>query len=158
MTAARCFFVAALCAGLSLSALVAPDLARADSNGVPPLAGSWTGKLTDTYFDQTSGGSVHPKQHFKSKVGVVIAQVDDAVTITINFQDIFPVNSGAGVSTLVLDGFAGNYHVNAAMDAGPSVTLSGATNRSGSSLTLNGIVASTEFTHEITIKLKKQNP
>jgi len=48
--------------------------------------------------------------------------------------------------------------VNAAMDAGPAVTLSGIANKNGTRLTLNGVAASTEFTHEMVFKLTKQNP
>jgi hypothetical protein len=140
---------------LFVSALVVvPGVARAQSNGVPPIQGNWTGKLTDVYWDQTSPGSVHPKKRFSSNVDVTISQAGDQVTLTINFQDLFPVNSAAGLAQLVLDGYAGNYHVNAAMGAGPSVTLSGWANKTGTRLTLNGVIASTEFTHEVVLKLK----
>lgn len=157
MSAIRLLLIRSLSVALFVSALsVVPSVARADSNGVPPIEGSWTGKLTDVYWDQTSPGSIRPKKKFNTKVDVAIAQTDGEVTLTINFQDPFPVNSGAFVSQLVLDGFDGNYHVSAAMSAGPSATLSGSVNKMGTSLTLKGVIASTEFTHEVTLKLKLQ--
>src|SRR5258706_4884028 len=158
MAVARSLFVGISCAALALAALTLPGAARADSNGVPPVEGTWSGKLTDVYWDQTSAGSLRPRQKFKSNVDVTIAQAVDQLTITINFVDPFPVNSGAFVSQLVLTGYGGNFHVSGAMSAGPSVTLSGEVNKKGTSLQLDGIAASTEFTHQLSIKLKKQSP
>jgi hypothetical protein len=155
MAVARSLFVSASCSALVLAALLVPVASHADSNGVPPIGGVWSGTFSDVYWDQTSAGSVKPKQKFKSKVDVTIAQSVDAFTITINFQDPFFVDSAVGISTLVLDGFGGNYHANAAMNGAISVTLSGVTNKGGTKLTFTGVGASSEFTHEVTIKLKK---
>jgi hypothetical protein len=44
------------------------------------------------------------------------------------------------------------------MNGTASVTLSGVTNKAGTKLTFTGVGASGDFTHEITIKLKKQSP
>lgn len=158
VSAIRSLLVGSSCALVLVALVVAPNAARAASDGVPPIAGTWKGKLNDVYWDQTSLGSVHPKKKFKSNVDVTIAQTDDQVTITINFQDPFPLNSSAFISQVVLTGYAGNYHVNASMDAGPAMTLSGAANKKGTKLTLEGVAASTEFTHELVIKLNLQNP
>jgi hypothetical protein len=158
MAVARSLFVAVSCTALVLAALLVPGAVRADSNGVPPIGGVWSGKFSDTYWDQTSAGSVKPKQKFKSKVDVTIDQSVDAFSMTIDFQDPFFIDSSVGISQLILDGFGGNYHVSSSMSGAASVTLSGVANKSGTKLTLTGVGASSEFTHEITIKLKKQSP
>lgn len=158
MAVARSLFVGVSCAALLLAALLVPARAQAQSDGVPPIGGVWTGKLTDRYWDQTSDGSVKPKQKFKSDVDVTIDQDADELTITINFQNLFPIDSAVGVAQLILDGFGGNYHVNAAMAGAATVSLSGVANKKGTRLSLEGVAASTEFTHELKIKLKKQSP
>src|SRR5258705_9096837 len=56
MAVARSLFVGISCA--ALAAFLLPGPARADSNGVPPVEGTWSGKLTDVYWDQTSAGSL----------------------------------------------------------------------------------------------------
>jgi hypothetical protein len=157
MAVARSLFVSVSCTALVLAALLAPRAARADSDGVPPIAGAWSGKLTDVYFDQTSDGSLKPKQKFKSNVTVIVAQATGQITMTINFQDPFPVDGSTGVSQFVLNGYVGNNHMNASMDGAASVTFSGVINKKGNSLTLEGFAASTEFTHELKIKLKLQS-
>jgi hypothetical protein len=134
-------------------------VAHADSNGVPPLAGSWTGKLTSTYWDQTSGGSVKPKLRYKAKVTVLIAQSNDQITLTISFpsSDGFPLTTNATLSSMSLSGFGGNYHMSASMESAPAITLSGTANKKGTSLKLTGAAASNELTHQITISLKKSH-
>jgi hypothetical protein len=149
--------IRSLLAGLFALTLFLAPLAHADSNGVPPIAGTWSGKVTSVYWDQTSDGSLKPKLKYKSKVTVTIAQTNDAVTLTVNFADPFPMNSGVSVSSVVLNGFGGNFHLSATMDADPAVALSGAANRKGTSLSLSGVAASTEFTHELKMTLKKQH-
>jgi len=161
MAVARSLFVGVSCAVLVLAAVSVPVAARADSNGVPPVGGVWSGKLTDTYWDQSSQGSVKPKQKFKTNVTVTIDEHGtngEELTFTIVFTDLFPLDSSTGVAQLVLDGFGGNYHVNAAMDGAATVSLSGVANKKGTQLTLEGVGASSDFTHELKITLKKQSP
>ena len=157
MTAIRVLLV---CSLSSLFVLAAPA-ARADSDGVPSISGSWSGKITSKYWDQTSTGAVHPKQKYKSKVAVTIDQAGAAIEMTLNFNQAFPVDTSSSLPSLVLTGFVGNYHVSAAEDstaALPAVAWSGTTNKKGTKLTLTGVAASTEFTQEIVVKLKKTGP
>lgn len=131
-------------------------VAHAASDGVPPVAGTWVGKLSSVYWDQTSAGSIRPRLRYKTRVSVSIVQNQDAVTMTITFpQGDFPLTASSMLSQMTLNGFAGNYHLNAAMDSAPAITLSGTTNRRGTALTLTGVAASTELTHELRISLKK---
>lgn len=139
-----------------VTGLIAPALAHAQSNGVPPLDGAWSGKLTDHYWDQTSAGSVDPKQNFHSRVDVEVDQDADEIVLVINFDDDFPIGA-ASVGMITLEGFAGNYHVSAASSGAVTAALSGSSNKKGTRLTLKGVIASPDFTHEVTIKLKKQN-
>jgi len=155
MAVARSLCAGALCAALAVSSLVLPRAARADSNGVPPVDGAWVGKLVDIYWDQTSKGSVRPKQSFRTKVDADINQDGGDVTLTIVFDHPFPIDGASALAQIVLEGSAGNYHVNAGMSGVGSATFSGSTNRAGTTLVLTGFVASNDFTHQVTIKLKK---
>jgi len=155
LAVARSLCAGALGAAIALSSLVAPRAARADSNGVPPVDGTWSGKLVDVYWDQTSQGSVRPKQSFRTRVDVDINQDGGDITMTIVFNNPFPIDGVSALSQVVLEGSAGNYHVNAGMSGVGSATFSGSTNRTGTSLVLSGMFASNDFTHQITIKLKK---
>jgi hypothetical protein len=151
----------ALCGVVSLFMLAAPS-ARAQSDGVPSLEGVWTGKATSVYWDQTNVSHANPKNKYKSKVNVTISQgALAAIELTITFAKAFPVSTGTTQTSLVLDGFVGNSHASAGEQATmslPAVTLSGTINKKGTKLTLTGVAASTEFTHQITIKLKKTSP
>jgi hypothetical protein len=158
MAVARSLFVSASCTALVVAALLIPVAARAASDGVPPIGGVWSGKFSDTYWDQTHLGSPKPKNKFSTKVDVTINQGVGDFSMTINFQDVLPIDASAGIGVLVLGGFVGNYHANASMNGTASVTLSGVTNKAGTKLTFTGVGASGDFTHEITIKLKKQSP
>ena len=140
----------------------AAPAAQAESDGVPLISGEWTGKVSSVYWDQTSGGAVHPKQKYKSKVDATIAQNGTGeIVITLSFDRIFPVDTAGGTSTLMLSGNVGNYHASGVSESGPgipAVTVSGTTNKKGTSLTLKGVAASDEFTQEIKIKLKRTAP
>lgn len=157
MAAARSLLVSVSCAALVLAAVVVPAPIHAQSNGVPPVDGLWSGTFKSTYWDQTSMAAVKPKLKFKSKVAVDIDQDADEITMTITFEDPFPVNRGISVSQLVLEGFAGNYHVSAGLGTEPVVSLSAQSNKKGTSLKLTGVAASSEFTHEIKFSLKRKN-
>lgn len=142
-----------------LAAVLVPGRTLAESNAVPPIDGQWEGTLTSVYWDQTSAGSVRPKKKFKSNVDVDISQdpVHGDLTMVITFDpnNLFPASSAASVSQLTLDGAGGNYHLNAATGAGPSVALSGSSDKNGSRLKLNGVSASTDITHELKLSLKR---
>jgi hypothetical protein len=154
--AARLSLVLRSCVAIALAFFLA-GAARADSNGVVPLDGVWSGTVSGHYWNQSSDGSVKPKQKFKSKVDVTIDQDNDEITMTINFDENFPVNTAGGMAQLVLEGFGGNYHVGLKTGVSPFVSLSGDSNKKGTRLSLEGVVVSDEFTHELKIKLKKQN-
>ena len=150
----------AVCGVVSVLMLAAPG-ARAQSDGVPTIAGEWTGKVSSVYWDQTSGGAVHPKKKFKSAVSASIAQKGGDIIITLSFDSIFPVDSGGGTASLSLSGDVGNYHLSGVAEAGPgipAVAVSGTSNKKGTNITLKGVAASNEFTQEIKIKLKRTAP
>lgn len=154
MTAIRLLLV---CSVGSLFVLTAPGAARAQSDGIPTIAGEWTGKVTSVYWDQTSDGPPKPKQKYKSKVDVSIDQKGGAILLTLNFDQDFPVDSAGGTSSAVLTGNVGNYHLSGILESGPglpAVALSGTSNKKGTKLTLTGVAASDEFTHQIKIKIK----
>ena len=153
--------------GLSLACSVAAlfvfaaPVARAQSDGVPMISGAWSGKITTVYWDQTTGGAVHPKQKFKSKCTATIDQKGGAIAITLTLDQNMPVNTSSASSIFMLNGDVGNYHLNGVLEAGiniPAMTLSGTSNKKGTSLTLKGVAASDELTHDVTIKLKRIGP
>ena len=84
------------------------------SDGVPMIAGEWTGKITSVYWNQTSAGAVRPKQKYKSKLDGSIDQKGGAILIGLTFDSLFPVDTGGGTSTVTLNGNVGNYHLGAA--------------------------------------------
>jgi hypothetical protein len=141
--------------------LVAPA-ARAQSDGVPTIAGAWSGKVTSVFWDQTNAGPPKPRNKYKSKVDVTITQgADGAIEMTLTFDDPFPVDTGTVQTTLTLTGFVGNYHLSAGEESTltlPAVTLSGSSNKKAKNLSLTGVAASGEFTHELKIKLKRLSP
>src|SRR5262245_54600113 len=150
----------ALCGVVSLFMLAVPD-ARADSDGVPTVGGEWTGKVTSVYWDQTNGGAARPKHKYKSKLDATIAQKGGAILITLDFDSIFPVDTGGGTATLTLTGNIGNYHLSGVAEAAPgipAVALSGTSNKKGTKITLTGVAASGDFTHQIKIKIKRIAP
>jgi len=142
-------------------ALAAAPAARAQSDGVPMISGSWTGKITSVYWDQTSGGAVHPKQKYKSKLTAAIEQKGGSLAINLDFDRDFPVDSSGSTSTLMLSGNVGNYHLSGISESAPGVpamALSGTSNKKGNKLTLRGVASSDEFTQEVKITLKKVAP
>lgn len=151
---ARCV-LACFVAGL----VFAPAATKADSNGVPFLAGTWHGTLKSKYWDQTVAGFQHPKNKFKTKVTVTIAQgqQDDALAVTITYDDGLPLDSLDSVGVSALGGFVGNFHLNLSTTGDLDFALSGDVNRKGNTIDLAGVAASDSLTHELTIKLKKQD-
>lgn len=147
-----------VCSFASLFVLAAAA-ARAQSDGVPTIAGAWSGKVTSVYWDQTNAGPPKPKNKFKSKVDVTITQgADGAIEMTLTFDDPFPVDTGTVLTTLTLNGFVGNYHLSAGEEATltlPAVALSGSSNKNAKNMSLTGVAASGEFTHELKIKLRR---
>jgi hypothetical protein len=140
--------------------LFSAAVAHADSNGVVPIAGTWTGTLSSSYWDQTSGGSVRPKLRYKAKVTVVIAETNGTITsMIISFPNPgLPMTSTPSFAPqMTLSGFSGNYHTSAALDSNPAITLSGSTNKKGTSLKMTGVAATTDFTHELKISLRKSH-
>jgi len=156
--------VRALAALLLVSALVVPAPSYAGgaltgSTGVPLIAGVWSGKLSSVYWDQTNAGSLKPKKKFKGAVTLTISQTvgSDALAATITYVDPLPI--GDSVQTMVgtLSGNVGNFHLSLG-DQGTTVTiaLSGTVNKKGTAIELTGVAFSTDFTHQLTIKLKLQ--
>jgi hypothetical protein len=156
--------VRGLCAAILMSALVVPGVTRSapiGSTGLPLLAGTWSGKLTSVYFDQTAAGFSSSKHKFKTNVTLVIAQTvgDDALAATISYNPGLPITANDLVTVGTLSGTVGNHHLNLSDQAvSLTIALSGSVNKKANSIKLTGVGASTDYTHEITIKLKLQNP
>jgi len=145
--------------GLTLAAaLLLPSLTLADSTGVPFLAGSWHGDLKSDYFDQSVAGSLDPKNKFKTKVTMMIAQGEssDELAVVLSFNDGLPTSSSTTVSVSAFNGFVGNFHLNLSGNS-PTTALSGKINKKGTSIELNGVIATDSVTHEVQIKLKRDH-
>jgi len=140
------------------SVLAVPSLTIADSTGVPFLAGTWRGSLKSSYWDQSVAGSLKPKKKFSTKLSVVIAQgaEDDALAVTFSYDDPLPTSSSTTTTVNALSGFVGNFHLNLA-NTSPAFALSGSVNGKGTSITLTGVMGTDSLTHELKIKLKKQD-
>lgn len=156
--------VRALAALLLVSALVVPSPGHAGgaltgSTGVPLVAGMWSGKLTSLYWDQTNAGSLKPKKKFKGAVTLMISQTvgSDALAATITYVDPLPIGDSAQTFVGTLSGTVGNFHLSLG-DQGTTVTiaLSGTVNKKGTAIQLTGVAFSTDFTHEVRLKLKLQ--
>jgi hypothetical protein len=151
-------------AGRGLSGLVLacvlllPSVTIADSTGVPFVAGTWRGTLKSQYFDQSVAGSLHPKNKFKTKVTVTIAQTGDGPELAamITYDDGLPTSSNTTIGVSALNGFVGNFHLSLA-NTGPAWALSGSVNNKANTIELRGVMANDTLTHEIDIHLKKQN-
>jgi hypothetical protein len=132
------------------------SVAHAQSNGVPPIDGEWRGKIKGIYYDQTSEGSLQPKQKYKDRVDVVIDQEVGDIDFDITFENGLPSGSGIAVLTAELDGTVGNYHLSIAQTVeSPAIVGSGKINKKGNVIVIRGIAASDDYTHEFWIKLKK---
>jgi hypothetical protein len=138
------------------AALLLPSLTLADSSGVPFLTGTWQGSLKSNYWDQSVVGSLHPKKKFKTKVTMTIVQgvSSDQLAVTLSYTDGLPTTSVGTISVSALSGFVGNFHLNLA-DDDPATALSGTVNSKGTSIELNGVMATDTVTHEVQIKLKR---
>ncbi|MFI5314529.1 MAG: hypothetical protein ACHQ6T_02430 [Myxococcota bacterium] len=164
MSATRLLLARSLCAAVLVSALVVPGVTRSapkGSTGTPVLAGTWMGKLTSVYWDQTADGFLSPKHKFKTNVTLTIVQIsgDDVLAATISYNPGLPITANDLVTVGTLSGTVGNSHLNLSnQGALLTVALSGSVNKKANSITLTGVGASTDFTHQITIKLKLQNP
>lgn len=145
--------------GLVLAcALLLPSVTIADSTGVPFISGTWRGTLKSKYFDQSVAGSLHPKNNFKTKVTVTIAQgaEDDNLAALFTYDDALPTSANTSVGVSALNGFVGNSHLSLA-NTGPAWALSGSVNGKANTIELDGVMATDSLTHEIHIHLKKQN-
>ena len=149
-------FVRSALVVLALSAFSLATVARADSDGVPFIAGSWKGKIKATYWDQTNQASNKPKLKYRDKVDVVIDQGVGELEMDIEFKDGMPTSTDTVLTSATLDGFVGNYHmsVNRSLVA-PLLVGSGTINKKATRIKLKGVAASGDVTMEFTISLKK---
>ena len=149
-----------VCALLLAAALLAPGVTSADSNGAPNISGTWTGKLKSKYWDQTSSASTKPKLKYKSDVTVTIVQMDDdpdLAVILVFDDDAFPAADDDDLELMALSGFVGNGHLNLSTGGAVTFALSGEVNKNADKIKLDGIAASSDFTHELEIKLKRRD-
>jgi len=103
---------------------------------------------------------IHPKRKFKTKVTLTIVQTGDdpVLAVVIAYDDAFPIGDGTPISVSALSGFVGNFHLSL-VDADPvGFALSGDVNGKAASISLRGVAATGDLTHEIQIKVKKQHP
>lgn len=145
--------------GMTLAAVLAvPSLTIANSTGTPFLDGNWRGSLSSVYWDQSVAGSIKPKKKFKTKVTVHIAQgmEDDNLAVTFTYDDALPTSASSADPVDALSGFVGNGHLNLSSMT-PAFALSGSVNGKATSITLVGVMGTDSLTHELKIKLKKQN-
>lgn len=141
---------------LVLAVLLVGSVASAQSNGVPPIDGEWSGKIKGIYYDQTSAGALDPKQKFKDRVDVVIDQELGDIDVEITFENGLPSGTGIALLNADLDGTVGNYHLSIVQTAiSPAIVGSGKINKRGNRIVIRGIASSDDYTHEFTIKLKK---
>lgn len=136
--------------------LLFASVARADSDGVPFIEGSWSGKIKASYWDQTSQGSNHPKQRYKDKVDVTIDQGAGDFEMDIDFQDGLPTTNDTVLTSAVLEGFVGNGHLSVTRNlVSPLLVGSGTVTRNGKRIKIRGVAATSDFTMEFQILLKK---
>lgn len=144
-----------------IAALLAPTVTRADSNGAPNISGTWRGKLTSKYWDQTSSALLKPKLKFKTRVTVLIVQTGDnpVLSAVISYDDAnFPVADGMDVPSSALSGYIGNFHLNLTDTDPLAIALSGEVKgKNAKKIELTGVAASADFTHELKITLKRSN-
>ena len=141
---------------LVVAVLLVGSVARAQSDGVPFIEGSWSGKIKATYWDQTNQASNDPKQRYKDKVDVVIDQGVGDFEMDIDFTNGLPTASDTVLTSAVLQGFVGNYHLSVTRAlVSPLIVGSGTVNKRGNRMKIKGVAASGDLTIEFQIHLKK---
>ena len=149
-------FVRSALVVLALSAFSLASVARADSDGVPFIDGTWKGKIKATYWDQTNQASNKPKLRYKDKVDVTIDQGVGDIEMSLDFTNGLPTSSDTVLTSAVLDGFVGNYHlsVNRSL-VSPLLVGSGTINKKATRIKIRGTASSADVTIEFQIDLKK---
>jgi hypothetical protein len=134
---------------------------RAESDGVPFLDGSWSGKVKGVYFNQTNAGSNNPKSRYKDRVSVQIFQDNGEgdYDMEITFDDGLPTSPTTTTTFVTLDGYVGNYHASLISEpaAVPAIVGSGKITRNGNRLKMKVFVATEDYTVEFDLQLKRQN-
>jgi hypothetical protein len=87
---------------------------------------------------------------------IVQGSNDDQLAAILMYADALPTSPSTTVPAIALSGFVGNFHLSLS-DANPAVTLSGTVNRKGTSIELNGVLATDSMTYEILVKLKRDH-
>jgi hypothetical protein len=146
---------------LLFNAVAFGSSARAESDGVPFLDGTWSGKVKGVIYDQTNGGSNNPKHKYKDRVSVEIFQDNGEgdYDMEITFDDGLPTSGTTTTTFVTLDGYVGNYHASLISEpaAVPALVGSGKVDKKGKRLKMKIFVATEDYTVEFELKLKRQN-
>jgi hypothetical protein len=144
---------------VTLSFLLA-GVARADSTGVPFLDGVWQGKIKAKIYDQTIPGSNDRRFKYNSQIDVDIVQAEesDVLTVTVFFNDPLPVGTAEVAPTLTLGGRVGNFHMNmAGEEDGVTMVGSGDIDKKAKQIRMTGTAATSDYTIEFKLKVKRLN-
>src|SRR5262245_33849505 len=135
--------------------------ARADSDGVPFLDGTWSGKVKGVIYNQTNAGSNNPKTKYKDRVSDEMFQDNGErdYDIEITFTNGLPTSPTTTTTFVTLDGYVGNYHASliSEPDTQPALVGSGKVDKKGKRLKMKIFVATEDYTVEFDLKLKRQN-
>ena len=146
---------------LAAVCLLFAPVAFADSDGVPSIDGAWSGKIKAVYYDQTNEGAVHPKQKYKDRVEVEIFQDEGEgdFELDITFDNGLPTSGDTLLLAAEIGGNVGNYHVSIASDGetAPPLVGSGKVTKNGKKLKIKGMAATSDYTIEFQMELKKRN-
>lgn len=136
--------------------VLSASVAQAQSDGVPFIEGSWSGKIKATYWDQTNQGSNDPKQKYKDKVDVIIDQGVGDFDMNIEFKNGLPTGTGAVLTEAILDGNVGNGHLGVTRSlVTPILVGSGSVNKRANRIKITGVSVTDEYTVEFKITLRR---
>jgi hypothetical protein len=128
------------------------------ATGVPDLSGTWEGSLKGKQFDKAE---TNKPVKLKKTVSLTITQTGADAASVLNFtaggDPGLPLTSGSTLISLGLTGSSGNGILNAFVDVfGSQTVCSGHAALSQKKLKARCLTATPEFSHEYTLRLKRQ--